>query len=304
MTIEDYARFLPDDVRARVEVEPEEDWWSWRGRRVHLARARRPDAALRVWVLHGAGGHSGLVWPLASIVASEGMDLMVPDLPLYGRTVEPDPSGVRYGDWLDLLEDLVEAEDDDRPLIVLGASMGGMLAYELAARTGRVSAVAATCLLDLSDPHAREAATRWRWMGKLAPLTLPLLGRLFARVRVPITWFADMGSMSRDPELARLCASDPLGGGGRVPIGWLASYFAYEHTPPESFTACPVLLVHPANDGWTPPALSQRFVDRIAVPVETVLLEGCGHFPVEQPGLDQAEAALRELAERTLVDLH
>ena len=34
---------------------------------------------------------------------------------------------------------------------------------------------------------------------------------------------------------------------------------------------------------------------RIPAPTTSVLLEGCGHFPVEQPGLDQAEAAARVL---------
>ncbi|NKX52715.1 alpha/beta hydrolase, partial [Arthrobacter deserti] len=35
--------------------------------------------------------------------------------------------------------DFVAAEDDGRPLVLLGASIGGMLAYEVAATTGRAS---------------------------------------------------------------------------------------------------------------------------------------------------------------------
>ena len=103
-----------------------------------------------------------------------------------------------------------------------------------------------------------------------------------------------MRAMSKNPDLARLCATDPLGGGSRVPIGWLASFFAYVHTAPEQFTACPVLLTHPADDAWTPAELSQAFLDRIAAPTRSVLLEGCGHFPVEQPGIDQLEDAVRD----------
>jgi alpha-beta hydrolase superfamily lysophospholipase len=78
---------------------------------------------------------------------------------LYGDTVEPDPSAVRYHDWLDLLCDLVESERAvaPRPLILFGASMGGMLAYEVAARSQAVDAAVVTCLLDTADPRARAA---------------------------------------------------------------------------------------------------------------------------------------------------
>ncbi|PRC55032.1 alpha/beta hydrolase, partial [Mycobacterium sp. ITM-2017-0098] len=78
------------------------------------------------------------LWPAAAVAAGDGVDVLAPDLPLYGDTVEPDPSRVRYDDWVDLLCDLVRAERaaDPRPLVLFGASMGGMLAYEVAARTG------------------------------------------------------------------------------------------------------------------------------------------------------------------------
>lgn len=50
-------------------------------------------------VLHGGGGHVGALWPLAAMAAREGVDVFVPDLPIYGRAVEPHPRDVRYGDW-------------------------------------------------------------------------------------------------------------------------------------------------------------------------------------------------------------
>ena len=57
--------------------------------------------------------------------------------------------------------------------------------------------------------------------------------------------------MSRNPALSQLCATDPLGGGARVPIGFLTSYVAYRHTSPERL-ATTVTLVHPSHDDWTP----------------------------------------------------
>lgn len=45
---------------------------------------------------------------------------------------------------------------------------------------------------------------------------------------------ADMGKTSRNPELTRLCARDPKGGGTPVPLGFLASLLRYRHQVPHS----------------------------------------------------------------------
>lgn len=291
----EYAAFLPDDLRSFAVESAEEEWWPWRQHRVHLARRRRPDSEVRLWVLHGAGGWSGALWPIASVAAVQETDLTAIDLPLYGRTVTADPRSVRYREWVDLLDDLAEAEDDGRPLVVLGASMGGMLGYEVAARTRAVAHVVATCLLDLEDPAARRAAARTPWLGSVAPFLLKVGNRVAPRARIPISWVADMSAMSLNPSLSRLCATDPRGGGSRVPIGWLADYFGYRHQRPEAFDACPVTLAHPALDEWTPPELSIAFARRIAAPTEIELLAGCGHFPIEQPGLSQLQGLMRRV---------
>lgn len=169
--IAEYAAFLPSHWQQRVEAEPESTWWSWRGQEVHVLRRSNPEAAARVIVVHGAGGHSGALWPIASLLPENQVELAAVDLPLYGRTVSPDPGAVRYADWVALLCDFVTDEDDGRPLVLLGASIGGMLAYEVAARTGRCAAVVATCLLDPRDFRVRSAMTRF---GPLAGIAGPL----------------------------------------------------------------------------------------------------------------------------------
>jgi alpha-beta hydrolase superfamily lysophospholipase len=248
-------------------------------------------------VLHGGGGHAGALWPLAAIAAREGVDVFAPDLPLYGRTVEPHRRDVRYGDWVDLLCDLVRAErrSDPRPLIVFGASMGGLLGYEVAAHTGEIAHVVATCLLDPADAAARRAAARVPVVGAVGPVVLGALDPVVGRVRVPIRFVVNMSAMSGDRGLARLCARDPHGGGVAVPLGFLTSWLTFGHTAPERFDAAPVTLVHPAADTWTPPELSLGFLARLRVPTRAVLLDNCGHYPVEEPGIDQLAVALREV---------
>ena len=62
---------------------------------------------------------------------------------------------------------------------------------------------------------------------------------------------------------------------------------------PEAFNVCPILLTQPAKDRWTPLHLSELFLRRIRkVPVKTVMLENAGHYPLEQPGLQQMHDAI------------
>ncbi|BBX50673.1 alpha/beta hydrolase [Mycolicibacterium poriferae] len=291
MDYRSYAEFLPARYVENL-APPTSTWWPWRGNRVHIARAPAPGADVRMMLIHGGGGYSGALWPVATVAAG-GVDVLAPDLPLYGDTVVAQPSRVRYQDWVALLTDLVRAERaaDPRPLILFGASMGGMLAYEVAARTGQVAAVVATCLLDLSDPAARAAATRYPFLGRPAPAVLRALDPALGRLRVPIRWLADMTQMSTDPALSRLCAADPRGGGASVPLGFVSSWMSFRHIAPEDFTAAPVTLVAPTADTWTPPELSIRFLQRISAPTTLVTLENCGHYPIEEPGLDQLRTA-------------
>jgi alpha-beta hydrolase superfamily lysophospholipase len=289
-----YAAFLPAEYTAAM-IEPTSTWWPWRGRQVHIARAAVPEAPVRAMVVHGGGGYSGALWPAAAAAVGEGIDVLAPDLPLYGDTKEPNPKSVRYDDWVDLLCELVRAERaaDPRPLVLFGASMGGMLAYETAARTGQVDAVIATCLLDTSDPRARAAVSRFPWLGRPAAAMLRTVDPVVGRVRIPIRWLADMKHMSSDPALSRLCAADPRGGGVSVPLGFLSSWMNFTHTRPETYSAAPITLVAPAADLWTPPDLSIAFLQRISAPTKTVMLERCGHFPIEEPGLGQLRDAVR-----------
>ncbi|MFT3877818.1 MAG: alpha/beta hydrolase [Propioniciclava sp.] len=291
----DYAALVPPPHRRAAGAEPVSTWWSWRGYRVHVARAPRPQAPVRVVAVHGVAGHSAALWPLAALLASRGLEVAALDLPLYGATTCPEPGAVRYGDWVDLLADFVATEDDGRPVILFGASMGGLLAYQAAHRSAAVDAVAATCLLDPRDRRVATQLTRFGSLGLLAlPLSVLVRGRL-GEVMIPVRRVADLTRISRDPRMARLCASDPRGGGALVPLGFLASYLRYRHTV-AARTRTPLLLVHPTHDAWTPVELSMRFLRRIAAPSTVVLLRECGHFPIEEPGITDLLDAIDRLA--------
>lgn len=291
-----YLTFLPADLRPDPMPSMRSQWWRWRDTEVHVARAGPVDAERHAVVLHGAGGHAGAVWPFAAVLAGHGFSVAVPDLPGYGHTRVPDRGAIRYPHWVELATEFVAAEaQTGPPPLLLGASMGGMLAYEVATRTGAARGVLATCLLDPREAAVRERIARTPLMGRHASGTLRALAGPLASLRVPMRLLANMRAMSHDPELVSLVISDKLGGGNAMPLGFLRSFL--ESAPafePETVREPRFVLAHPAADTWTPVELSRPFFDRIAAPKELILLGNAGHYPIESPGAQQLlEAALR-----------
>jgi alpha-beta hydrolase superfamily lysophospholipase len=264
---------------------------------VHVERLGDPRAAARMIVLHGAGGHAAALFPVAAAAAQRGgFRVAVPDLPGYGRTTVPRRSAVRYGDWVDLVCDLVRAEKQahpDTPLHLLGASMGGLLAYDAATRTGLVDRVVATCLLDPRERLARRCISHAPWIGEAAPAVLRLAAGPLAGVPVPLRWLTNMRAISNAPELTHLVLRDRRGGGNRMPLGFFRSFLeSAPEVEPEQATGPRIVLAHPGEDRWTPLEVSLRFFDRLAAPKELVVLANAGHYPVEPPGVHRLVEAI------------
>ncbi|WP_350004118.1 hypothetical protein [Pseudarthrobacter sp. WHRI 8279] len=124
---------------------------------------------------------------------------------------------------------------------------------------------------------------------------LKLVRGPIARIPVKVSWIADLRNMGRDPRLGRLCAKDSRGGGACVPLGFLASYMQHSHC--EARTAhFPVHLMHPELDEWTPVSLSEDTLQTLHGPTTSQLLRGCGHFPLEEPGLADLLGGLEKVA--------
>lgn len=284
-----YSDFFAPPAQAAATRSEVFGW----GGGLRMDRHGPADAGLTVLLVHGAGGYGRMFAPLAAELAAAGHEVLAPDLPGYGLSPAPWQQ-VDYGIWKQALLALIHAEHQrrPRPFVLLGASIGGYLAYLVAAESPWVRGLAVTTLADPRDPVVQTALVRQPWMRALLPGLRPL-SRLTRSLRVPVRWFTHMQRMSRNPELTALVCADPLGGGNRVPVGLLASLFdTAPAVEPEQFTRCPVLMVHPACDDWTPVAISDRFYQRLAAPKQRVLLDECGHFPIEQPGLDQLRDAL------------
>lgn len=264
-----------------------------------LATEAEPKA--RVIAFHGVGGNGRLLSFIAVPLAQAGYEVICPDLPLYGLTRYT--GDIRYRDWVDVGETVVEHfADDELPLFILGISAGGMLAYQVADRCNRtamqaghvpaVAGIIATCLLDQRDDHV----TRWTaanpLMGTVAKPALEGVTATMGSMPVPMMFMGNMRALANDRDLVRLLLTDPRSAGALVPLTFVQTMLEpILETEPEDFTYTPVMVAHPTKDRWCRPGLTKRFYHRLAGPKIWVNLEGAGHMPIEPVGLAELETA-------------
>jgi alpha-beta hydrolase superfamily lysophospholipase len=291
-----YQPYFPESMRCTPETMPREEWWSWRGLDVHLDRAAAPNAKLKVIVLHGAGAYGRVMAPAAVLAQRYGYETVAPDLPGYGLTRVP-WSQFDYPSWVDCVCDLIDAEiaRDGMPVALFGVSLGGLLAYQAAAKSRKVVGLIATTLADMREESVRRDFARHPLLGTFGISLLDSLSFALDGLPLPMAYVSKMDNISNDPTLSRLCKRDRLGGGNWVPARFLRTLLAT--TPaiePEDFDVCPVLLAHPGVDHMTDIAASRRFFERLRGKKRMVVLEGASHMPTEHPGVDQLEAAVLE----------
>lgn len=292
-----YEAQLPPEFQLSGE-RPEEERWRWHDIAVHVDRLPAPDAPLKLLLLHGVGGYGRIVLGFGAPFGPHLCEVVAPDLPGYGLT--PLTRGpLLFSTWTSCVHDLIERElrRDGRPVVVFGLSLGGMVAYHVAC-TEPLQGLIATALLDMTDLDVAAGVSRFP---RLSQVTLPLVKRtpkVLAGLRIPSRLLSKMHSISNDTELSRLVARDPYGGGSSLPLSLLQSMMGTAPAlTPEQFKRCPVLLVHPGADRMTDIGFSRRFFDRLAASKRMVVLEGAGHWPIEEPGATQMRKSVHNFLE-------
>jgi pimeloyl-ACP methyl ester carboxylesterase len=193
--------------------------------------------------------------------------------------------------------DLVDAElaRDSRPIVLYGLSAGGMETYHVAALNRKVRGIVGMTFLDQRLRQVGDETALNLFMNRVGGPLMKLTARTpLAGMRLPMSLASKMHTLVNDPDALKACLADRTSAGNWVTIRFLASYMSYvPAVEPEDFAVCPILLTQPAQDRWTPLHLSELFLGRVRkVPMRTVMLENAGHYPIEQPGLDQMVAAI------------
>lgn len=292
------ANFLPAEYQLAAGAEPVEEWWSHGGHRIHLDTYRNPEARAKVILFHGVGTNGRQMSTiLGRPLADRGYETIAIDMPTFGMTEVAPNALVTYDDWVQIGSDLVdvEAAKDDRPIFLYGLSAGGMETFNVASVNSKVRGIVGMTFLDQQSATVRRATALDPVTGTLGASTTKALARTpIRKLRVPMRAVSKMSALVNDRQALRAFYKDPTSAGNRATVTFLDSYLNYRpDVAPADFDTCPILLTQPAADRWTPLALSEPFLSQVKkVPVSTVMLENAGHYPLEQPGLDQMVEAV------------
>ncbi|TQM09447.1 alpha/beta fold hydrolase [Pseudonocardia kunmingensis] len=225
-----------------------------------------------VLCLHTAG-QSGVQWRhVAGPLARRGYRVVVPDLPGHGRS-EPAPAGpvTDLGDYAAWCVALIDRLGLERPFVV-GCSIGGKIALDLAARLGdRLAGVVAMAADAWTGGRPSVSGLRRELSDVAAPSRTD---------RTHLGTLAVVGSAVPPPR-AELIATmhrreDPAVSTSDL-IGW-ATHDLRDALPR---IACPTHLVVGADDLWLDPDAVRWAADRIPGARATVL-DGVGHYPMEE----------------------
>ena len=290
----EYQTFLPLSMRFTAKDIPTEEWWEWKGLDVHLDRMKNPASPLKIIMLHGGGGNGRLIGALGKIAHSLGYEYVAPDLPGFGLT-STDGFDFEYSSWVKLVADLAvhEYAKDRKPIVLFGASLGGMLAYNVAACTKEIRGIIATTLADPRTAQARDALARNKLWSRLGYFMIRHSPDSFGRINIRAKWISKLAMITNDPAFSKVFMRDRYIGNSLINMKFYKSMSLYNPAiEPDRFSGCPVLLAHPGRDRWTPVEISKQFFDRLPGAKKLVMLEGAGHFPYEEPGISQLKQAV------------
>ena len=228
-----------------------------------------------VLMLHGIGGGRQAFAHQMGPLVDAGYHAVAWDMPGYGHSAVVDPYSFET-----LAEECLELIDviDAGRLVLVGHSMGGMVAQEVAARApGRIAAMVLTGTSpafgkpdgEWQRRFVEERAAPLAAGGTMADLAKQLVAQMVAPVASAQARAEAIEVMSHvPPQSYRLALQALMGFDRRAELTRLAM---------------PVLLVAGSDDRNAPPAVMKGMAERIPG-ARYLCLDGCGHLlPMEQP---------------------
>lgn len=168
-----------------------------------------------------------------------------------------------------------------------------MLAYHTANMSKQVKGLIVTTFVDTSNPKVRDQIAPNKIMSRLGKFTMDTLPFLLDSFQISVSMVSRMKLITNNSELTKLIINDSLAAGTKISFRFLRTFLNMKPmVEAEHFDCCPILLIHPELDPMTPFSLSEPFYNRLNCKKRCVILEGAGHFPIEQMGLEQMKTAI------------
>ncbi|MFW5811436.1 MAG: alpha/beta hydrolase [Alkalispirochaetaceae bacterium] len=251
---------------------------------IHYRRWDAAGEARRVVIfVHGYAEHGGRYATAAQRLSVANSVVYAPDHIGHGESVGERALIEEFEHVVDDLRTLVEIAEDEAPglpIVMIGHSMGGLLAARYAERYPDSLAGVGFLGAVLGD---------WNWAREV--LALPQLPQEAS----------DPSGMSRDPEAARAYAEDPLvyHGGYKRPL-LEAEVIALDRFNEEiGALTMPVLFLHGEADPFVPFETSEEAVDKMPAPFkQKKVYPGARHELIHETNRDEVLSEILSFLER------
>ena len=223
------------------------------------------DARASVLLLHGIAEHGGRYEHVGRRLADAGFDVVAIDHRGYGQSGGRRGHVDRWSQFSDDVEDqLTEVRALGLPTILLGHSMGGLMATRYCVDTDRLQpdllVLSAPALEAEIKPHLRFAA--------------PLIGRIAPTLEIKED--GDPSFLAKDPRVGEVFYADPY----RVPfptarLGMELMRAMDEARADITNITIPILVLHGTDDRLVPDSASEIF--ETLPNAERILYDGLRH---------------------------
>jgi acylglycerol lipase len=247
------------------------------GLRLYMRRREVANARAQILISHGFGEHSGRYGALTEHLVAHKYSVTAYDHRGHGLS-DGLPGHVEsfreYDDDLDKVVATVRSRSQARRLFLIGHSMGGLIALRYTTRKSGMldGAVISAPLIEVAVPVPAHKLMIARVGARMAP-------------RFRLDNGINPANLSRDPEVGRAYAADPLVN-RKVSTKWFselqrATKEVVDRAPQ---ITTPVLVMHGADDKLASVAATQRMFERIESPdKELVIYRGFYHELFNEP---------------------
>ena len=298
--------FLPKEYQLTEDTMPVEEYWEWKGNKIHLDIYRNPNAKAKVILFHGVGTNGRqMTTIIGHPLALDGFEVIAIDMPIYGETIVNEDMLIGFSDWVQCGSDYVDWElsRDSRPIFLYGLSAGGMETYFVAAKNRKIKGIIGMTFLDQREKLVVRTTTKnWFWgtFGTAMAKLYCKIGRDSYEAKMSLS--SKMDALVNDEAALDAMLRDETSAGNKVNMKFLAEYSSYvPEMEPEEFDVCPILLTQPEKDRWTPQFLSDLVLDKIKkVPVRKEILRNGSHYPIEKEALEDLHNFILEFINENL----
>ena len=239
------------------------------------------DSRAVILIVHGLGEHCGRYMNLVNHLVPRGYAVYGFDHIGHGKSEGVREFVKRFEDYTDNLTiylQMVKTEQPDKPVFLIGHSMGGLISsyYLLDNSDDFDGAVISGPAITVPENITPGTITTAKLLSKI----VPKLGMLQL----------DANDISRDPEVVRVYLDDPLVFNNKTPVRLMAECLKAMIRVNEEMEkiSLPLLLVHGSEDRLAPPIGSKNLYQRAGSEEKTLkVYEGLYHEVFNEPEHEQ-----------------